>query len=51
MLRKYKSFLENLGISYYNYKNYLKKNHSNDGKEDFHRNRDFYHLVKNSVRN
>ena len=45
-----KSFLENLGISYYNYKQYLKKNHSLDGKEDFHGNRDFYHLIKISVR-
>ena len=49
--QRYKNFLENLGISYYNYKQYLKKNHSIDKKEDFHGNRDFYHLVKNSTRN
>ena len=51
MAIRYKNFLENLGKSYYNYKLYLKKNHSLDGKEDFHGNRDFYHLVKNSARN
>ena len=48
---RYKEFFENLGKSYYEYKNYLKKNHNSDGKEDFHGNRDFYHLVKNSSRN
>ena len=47
---RYKSFFENLGKSYYDYKQYLKQNHSLDGKEDFHGNRDFYHLVKNSAR-
>ena len=51
MAMRYKSFYENLGISYYKYKQYLKINHSLDGKEDFHGNRDFYHLVKNSARN
>ena len=51
MARNYKNFFENLGKSYYNYKQYLKQKHSNDGKEDFHGNRDFYHLVKNSARN
>ena len=51
MAQRYKSFLENLGISYYNYKQYLKENHSKEGKADFHGNRDFYHLVKNTVRN
>ena len=49
MAQRYKNFLENLGISYYNYKQYLKEKHSLDGKEDFHGNRDFYHLVKNAV--
>ena len=48
---RYKNFFENLGKSYFEYKNYLKKNHNSDGKEDFHGNRDFYHLVKNSSRN
>ena len=51
MSLRYKSFFENLGISYYNYKQYLKENHSIDGKEDFHGNRDFYHLVKISAKN
>ena len=51
MASRYKSFFENLGISYYNYKQYLKEKHSLDGKEDFHGNRDFYHLVKNASRN
>ena len=48
---RYKDFFENLGKSYYDYKDYLKKHHNSDGKEDFHGNRDFYHLVKNSARN
>ena len=46
-----KDFYENLGLTYFKYKNYLKKNHNSDGKEDFHGNRDFYHLVKNASRN
>ena len=48
---RYKNFFENLGKSYYKYKLYLKQKHNLDGKEDFHGNRDFYHLVKNSTRN
>ena len=48
---RYKDFFENLGKSYYEYKQYLKDKHNLDGKEDFHGNRDFYHLVKNSSRN
>ena len=48
---RYKNFFENLGKSYYKYKLYLKQKHNLDGKEDFHGNRDFYHLVKNSSRN
>ena len=40
-------FFEKLGKTYYNYKQYLKNKHRLDGKEDFHGNRDFYHLVKN----
>ena len=51
MSLKYKNFFENLGKSYYMYKQYLKEKHSQDGKADFHGNRDFYHLVKNSARN
>ena len=44
-------FFKNLGKSYFLYKKYLIENHNLDGKEDFHGNRDFYHLVKNSSRN
>ena len=51
MASKYKDFFENLGISYFKYKKYLKEKHSIDQMEDFHGNRDFYHLVKNSARN
>ena len=47
LAEKYKDFFENLGIIYYKYKQYLKTKHNLDGKEDFHGNRDFYHLVKN----
>ena len=47
LAEKYKDFFENLGIIYYKYKQYLKEKHNLDGKEDFHGNRDFYHLVKN----
>ena len=46
-----KTLYENLGMSYFKYKNYLKKEHNKDGKEDFHGNRDFYHLIKNVARN
>ena len=48
---RHKDFFENLGKSYFKYKLYLKEKHNLDGKEDFHGNRDFYHLVKNSSRN
>ena len=51
MADRYKNFFENLGICYFKYKKYLKENHSIDGKDDFHGNRDFYHLVKNAARN
>ena len=51
MALRYKTFYENLGQSYYNYKKYLKENYAVNGKEDLHGNRDFYHLVKNSSRN
>ena len=46
-----KDFYENLGLTYFKYKDYLKTKHNLDGKEDFHGNRDFYHLVKNASRN
>ena len=45
---KYKIFFENLGEAYFKYKEYLKEKHNSDGKEDFHGNRDFYHLIKNA---
>ena len=50
LANRYKNFFENLGKIYFNYKQYLKQNHNADGKEDFHGNRDFYHLIKNSSR-
>ena len=46
MKSKYSLFFTNLGITYNNYKEYLKNYHSLDGKENFHGNRDFYHFVK-----
>ena len=51
LAKRYQSFFENLGKAYFDYKQYLKKEHNLDRKEDFHGNRDFYHLVKNSSRN
>ena len=47
LIKEYKSFYENLGKAYFNYKEYLKKNHNLDGKYNFHGNRDFYFLIKN----
>ena len=47
---KYKAFYEGLGLAYFKYKKYLKRTHKKDGKEDFHGNRDFYHLIKYSAR-
>ena len=47
---KYKTFYEGLGQAYFKYKKYLKSSHKEDGKEDFHGNRDFYHLIKYSAR-
>ena len=51
LAEKNKDFFENLGEIYLSYKSYLKKYHLYDGKEDFHGNRDFYHLVKNISQN
>ena len=48
---KFRYFFEHLGKTYFEYKKYLKEQHSLDGKEDFHGNRDFYHLVKNASKN
>ena len=49
--KDYTIFYKNLGLTYYNYKKYLKDFHNKDGKEDFHGNRDFYHLIKNASKN
>ena len=53
MANQYKSFFEMLGLTYFKYKNFLKEKEkiNQDGKEDFHGNRDFYHLIKNSASN
>ena len=51
LAKNYKPFFENLGSTYFEYKQYLKEKHNADGKEDFHGNRDFYHLVKNASKN
>ena len=42
----YKKLYENLGEIYYNYKQHI-MSQFNNGFEEFHGNRDFYHLVKN----
>jgi hypothetical protein len=42
----YQNYYENLGLTYFKYKHFLKSEHNQDGKEEFHGNRDFYHLVK-----
>ena len=47
LTEKYIEFFQNLGKIYLLYKSFLKKFHNSDGKEDFHGNIDFYHLVKN----
>ena len=46
----YKSVYESLGDIYYDYKHYLLEQFSN-GLEEFHGNRDFYHMAKNVARN
>ena len=51
LAKENKSLYENLGLAYYKYKQFLKKDHCQDGKDEFHGNRDFYHLVKNVGRN
>ena len=45
-----KDFFENLGEIYFKYKEYLKEKHNLDDKDEFHGNRDFYHLIKNAAR-
>ena len=47
LAKTFKSFYEDLGVAYYRYKRYLQKK---SGKEDFHGNRDFYHLIKYCAR-
>ena len=49
LIVNYQQFFNDLGTTYYKYKEYLKNNHNADGKEDFHGNRDFYHFVKNAA--
>ncbi len=49
LAKRYQSFFENLGKAYFDYKQYLKKEHNSDGKEDFHGNRDFYYFIKNTM--
>jgi len=44
--KKIKLFFENLGKSFYKYKQEFKKNSVIKIYEDFHGNRDFYHLIK-----
>ena len=51
MAEKYFQFYKDLGSIYLKYKIFLKENYAFDGKDDFHGNRDFYHLSKNFTRN
>ena len=51
LAKENKELYENLGLGYYKYKSFLKKEHNLDGKDEFHGNRDFYHLVKHIARN
>ena len=51
LAQKYSQLYKDLGSAYYKYKNILKTNYNSDGKEDFHGNRDFYHLIKHFSRN
>ena len=48
---RYEDFLKNLGRSFYEYKRYLITYHELSGKFDLFGNRDFYSLVKKSLRN
>jgi len=48
---RYEDFLEKLGKSYYEYKRYLTIRHNLDGKENLYGYRDFYSLIKKSLRN
>ena len=48
LAQKHKDLFENLAITYHDYK---KKLSQYNKKEDFHGSRDFYHLIKNAMRN
>jgi len=48
LAQKHKDLFENLAITYHDYKIKLSKYKK---KEDFHGSRDFYHLIKNAMRN
>ena len=48
LANQYKQFYEDLGLAYFKYKKILKNKYNK--KEDFHGNRDFYHLIKYSAR-
>ena len=48
---RYEKFYKDLGWAYYEYRNYLLNNYRSDGRQDFHGNRDFYHLIKIFTRN
>ena len=43
---RYEQFYKDLGSAYFEYRNYLKDNYLIDVRQDFHGNRDFYHLIK-----
>ena len=45
----HKDLFETLAVTYHEYKNELSKKYTS--KEDFHGSRDFYHLIKNAMRN
>ena len=50
LAEKYKGFFEFFGEIYFKYKDFLRQYHNQDGKDEFHGNRDFYHLVKIAAR-
>jgi hypothetical protein len=43
---RFEQFYKDLGSAYFEYRNYLKNNFLTDVRQDFHGNRDFYHLIK-----
>ena len=48
---RFEQFYKDLGSAYFEYRNYLKNNYLTDVRQDFHGNRDFYHLIKIFTRN